>query len=173
MTDVDFWRVIALLDWSELGDDDAVLAPAVAALAAQREEDIVAFDDRLAEKLFALDTREHARGTYSGEIDPDDGDEYISADDFLYRRCAGVASGKDTYERILAHPEQMSRDHVFEALLGLAAAAFEEKTGREYEHVSDVSYESFSNAEGWKPTAATRPGRFTGDGIPAGNRRPT
>ena len=47
------------------------------------------------------------------------------------------------------------------------------KTGDEFDHLSPRSYESFSNKAGWAKTAKTRPGRFTGENVPPGNRRPT
>jgi hypothetical protein len=61
----------------------------------------------------------------------------------------------------------------FESLLYLPTMAHEKKTGEELDGTTPVSYESFSNTEGWKPTARTRPGKFTGQHIPPGNRRPT
>ncbi|MCP4870190.1 MAG: DUF4240 domain-containing protein [Proteobacteria bacterium] len=67
-----FWDVIALFDWSKTGDDVAVTAPTLEALAAMGVEAIYAFDDLLAEKLHALDTRAHCRACYAGEADPDD-----------------------------------------------------------------------------------------------------
>jgi predicted DNA-binding WGR domain protein len=169
-----FWDLLSLFDWKKTGDDDAVLAPAVRALAAMTEADIARFGDLLAEKLHALDTREHARFGYLGAIDPDDGDVYLSPDDFLYLRCVVVANGRAVFDQVLADPKQMPRDLEFEALLSVASAAFERKThGRELEHSSPVSYESFSNTAGWAPTAATRPGKMTGERMPPGNRRPT
>jgi len=168
-----FWEIIALLDWKKTGDNDAVLAPAVRALAAMSEADIRAFSDLLAEKLYALDTREHARHAYEGEADPDDGDDYISDDDFLYVRCCVVANGRELFDAVLGDPRQTPKGIDFEPLLYLAAQAYEEKTGDEYEYDSPISYESFSNIEGWRPTAKTRSGTFTGPEIPAGNRRPT
>lgn len=173
MDDRRFWGIIARLDWDQAGDDDAVLAPAVAALAALSVEDIYAFDDALAAKLYALDTREVARAVYRGEVDPDDGDDYISADDFLYSRCVVVANGREYYESVLADPSKAPQGMEFESLLSLVHQAYEAKTGEEYDHASPLSYESFSNAEGWRPTAQTKPGSFTGAGIPPGNRRPT
>ena len=167
----DFWAIIALFDWDETGDDEAVLQPAADALAARPVEDIFGFTDLLAQYLFALDTREHARYAYLGELDPDNGDDYISSDDFLYMRCAVVANGRDFTASVIADPTQMPRDVEFESLLYLADVAYEEKVGEVYEHDSDVSYESFSNAEGWA-TGATSPGIYTGENIPPGNRRP-
>jgi hypothetical protein len=168
-----FWEVIALFDWKETGDDDAVLAPAREALAAMSEADIFAFSDILARKLYALDTRAHARQAFDGEADPDDGDDYISADEFLYVRCCVVANGRRLYDDVLADPKQTPQGVEFESLLYLARDAYEDKTGGAYEHTTPISFESFSNADGWKPTAETRPGKLTGPDIPPGNRRPT
>jgi hypothetical protein len=173
MTEDQFWHIVALLDWEQVGDDDAVLRPAVTVLAAASEADIVEFEEILAEKLHALDTREHARHGYQGEADPDNGDDYISADDFLYLRCVVVANGRQLYQEVLADPGKMPTQMEFESLLYLARTAFEEKTGREFDGKTRVSYESFSNTEGWKPTGRTRGGKFTGPDIPPGNRRPT
>lgn len=179
MDEATFWKIIALFDWDETGDDDAVMAPARAALLKKSPEAICAFDDVLAEKLYALDTRAHCRAAYAGELDPDDGDEYVSADDFLYLRCAVVANGREFYEAALRDPKEMPREIEFESLLSLAVECYEEKTGKTYEHTSPLSYESFSNREGWqaKATARTRTtprtGRYTRPRIPVANRRPT
>lgn len=168
-----FWRVISQFDWDETGDDDAVIEPAVQSLAEMEVEEIFQFEDILAEKLHALDTREHCRACYAGELNPDNGDDYISADDFLYCRCVVVANGPKLFCKVLAAPTKMPQNMEFEALLSLAQTAYERKTGKSFEHVSPVSYESFRNVDGWKPTEATRPGKYTGDRIPPGNRRPT
>jgi hypothetical protein len=110
---------------------------------------------------------------YEGEADPDDGDDYISADDFLYRRCVVVANGRELYDEALRDPSQMPQDLDFEALIYLPGRAYEQKTGAEYDHATRVSFESFSNKDGWKPGPRTTPGKFTGPDIPPGNRRPT
>ena len=168
-----FWKTISQFDWDKTGDDDVVLEPAVESLAAMEADDIHRFADIVAEKLHALDTREHCRACYAGELDPDDGDDYISADDFLYSRCVVVANGREFFSDVIANPTKMPKNMEFEALLRLAQTAFERKTGESFEHVTPVSYESFQNLEGWKATKATRPGKYTGDNIPPGNRRPT
>lgn len=168
-----FWRIISLLNWDKTGDDDAVTKPAIDALAAMDCDAIFKFDDILAEKLYALDTRAHCKACYAGELDPDNGDDYISADDFLYSRCVVVANGEPFYQSVVKEPSRMPQGLEFESLLSLPREAFERKTGEEYEHVSPVSYETFQNAAGWQPTSATRPGKFTGPDIPPGNRRPT
>jgi len=173
MTEAEFWSVVALFDWNETGDDAAVLQPAHDALTRLPPGEIVAFDDILSEKLHALDTRAHCKACYEGELDPDNGDDYISADDFLYNRCVVVANGREVYESVLADPSKMPREMEFEAILYLATGAFEAKTGATYEHVTPVDHESFQNAAGWAPTPSTRPGKFTGSNAPPGNRRPT
>jgi hypothetical protein len=175
MNDDGFWEIIAKFDWKKTGDDDAVLRPAVVDLARRPIDDIFAFEEILAAKLHALDAREICRGVYRGQIDPDDGDQYVSADDFLYARCVVVANGKEFYDAVLADPSQSPQDMEFEALLGLAGMAYEHKTGQEYDRnrSTRVSWESFSNKAGWRPTANTRPGTFTHAAIPPANRRPT
>ena len=171
VSDDAFWKIIALLDWDRPGHDDEIVKPAIDALARMTEDEIRGFDDVLAEKLFAMDTREHARHMYERQLD--DGDDYISADEFLYGRCVVVANGRALYQSVLANARAMPKEMEFESLLYLARAAFEKKTGREYGHVTKVSRESFQNAAGWARTEKTRPGRFTGEGIPPGNRRPS
>ena len=168
-----FWKIISQFDWTKTGDDDEVMAPARATLSALPLADIAAFDELLAHKLYALDTREHCRQLYLGELDPDDGDDYVSADDFLYRRCAVVANGRKVYEAALRDPTQVTREVEFESLLYLAQTAHDEASDDEYEGTTSVSWESFSNEAGWAATAATQTGKFTGPNIPPGNRRPT
>jgi hypothetical protein len=165
----DFWSVIAKFDWNKTGDDDAVMAPAVALLASKSEAQIESFADHLAEKLHALDTREHAR---SDDFDPDDGDQYLSADDFLYSRCCAVANGARFYAGVLKNPKKMPHDMEFESLLLLPAQAWEAKTGREFTYASKTDFETFANKKGWKPTRQTKKGRHTGKHVPPLNRRP-
>ena len=56
-----FWTIIAKFSWTKPDNGDAVLAPAVKVLAKLPVEDITAFDDLLAAKLFALDGEAFAR----------------------------------------------------------------------------------------------------------------
>ena len=173
MDETEFWRVISLFDWDETGDDDAVLEPACAALAEKGPDEIIQFEEILAEKLHALDTRRHCKACYAGELDPDNGDDYISADDFLYQRCVVVANGRQFYNSVLRFPSKFPQEMEFECLLSLGPTAFERSTGTELDHCTAVSYESFQNQEGWKPTEATSPGKFTDEGMPPMNRRPS
>ncbi|MER6503067.1 DUF4240 domain-containing protein [Streptomyces sp. NPDC001455] len=172
MDEAHFWALIASFDWERTGDDDAVLAPASRGLQGLPPQEIVAFEDLLAAKLYALDTREHARWCYRGEADPDNGDDYISADDFLYARCVVVANGREFYEGVLADPSRFPTGMEFESLLYLACNAYEARTGAPHDQLTSVSWESFSNTAGWQPTHSTTGGRYTGPEMPPLNRRP-
>lgn len=147
MNEQQFWDLMKLVDWKKLGDDDAVVRPLVKALAKLPEDEIFAFDDLLAEKLFALDTEAHAR--HMGEYSYKDEGTHFSVDLFLYSRCAVVANGKETFEEILADPTQFPEDAEFEAILYVAGTAYEKRTGEEYPHSPTTSYETFANKRGW------------------------
>ena len=73
----------------------------------------------------------------------------LSADGFLYTRCVCVANGKRFYDDVRAEPKRLPRDLEFEALLDVAARAYERKTGREFEYQTGCSYETYSNVRGW------------------------
>lgn len=141
-----FWRIIALFNWKKTGDDEAVLEPAVKALAQMSVEDIRRFEDIMAEMLTALDTEAHAREIGQEAYQPG---KHFSVDWFLYVRCCVVANGRTYYESVLANPKQMPKDLEFESLLSLAATAFERKTGEEFDHVTSVNYETYGNRAGW------------------------
>ncbi|HET6582744.1 MAG TPA: DUF4240 domain-containing protein [Nannocystaceae bacterium] len=147
MDEAAFWAIIAALNWKRAGDGDAVMAPAVKALAKLAPADIVAFDDMLAAKLFALDgvvfAREIGQEAYRRP------GEYFSGESFLFARCCAVAKGRELYESILADPRRMPKDEGFEALLELATLAYEKKTGEDYAHVPTPDCETFANEAGW------------------------
>ncbi len=153
MTEEKFWELLSLLNWKWLGNDDAVVRPLVRALAMLGAEEIFAFDDQLSVKLHALDTESHAR--HMGDYSYRGPEEHFSVDEFLYARCAVVANGKEIFEEILANPNEFHEDAVFEAILSVAQAAFELKTGKEYNHVPEPDYETFSNRAGWSASGDT------------------
>lgn len=146
MSEEVFWRLLRLLNWRRLGDDEAVIEPVVAALAAMNEADIKAFEDLLAAKLHLLDTKAIAAEIGEDAWQPG---KHFSADWFLYARCAVVANGPDLLAEVLADPKAMPKDVEFEVLLTIAPTAYERRTGRPFEHVSPVSYETFTNRAGW------------------------
>ncbi|MCF6229090.1 MAG: DUF4240 domain-containing protein, partial [Planctomycetes bacterium] len=144
-----FWKLIALLDWTKTGDDNAVIAPTVEALSKASEKDIVGFEERLADLLYALDgevfAREIGEGAYEGS------GSYFSSDGFLYSRLCVVANGESLYRKILRDPKEMPKDMEFESLLEVVSSAYELKTGDYWEgHSTHHSYETFSNKDGWK-----------------------
>ena len=148
MTDEQFWAIIARLDWSKAGDDDAVIQPAVRSLGALGGAAVCEFQDVLAAKLYQLDTAHHAaeigNWAYRG---PDD--DAFSADNFLYARCVVVANGVALFEHVLRHPTAFPKDLEFEALLGIAPLAYKRATGEEFNHDPPLSFETFSNKDGW------------------------
>lgn len=143
-----FWKLLEKLNWDMTGDDEAVLEPVISELSSMSEADICGFEDILTSKLYALDTLAHAKEI--GEDSYIDEDEFFSADAFLYSRCVVVANGKGLFDLVMSNPTEFPKDMEFEALLGIAPEAFERKTGKEWDYVSPLSYETFSNKEGWK-----------------------
>jgi len=140
----DFWRVIDKIDWSKKGAENK-LKPAVKMLAEMPVSSMYIFADRLSAKLYHLDTKAHAEA-YAAK----DPEHFISADDFLYARCAVVAEGKEYYEKVLNDPSQMPDEIVFEPLLYLADDAFEVKMGIPFNYMPTYSYETQSNKAGWQ-----------------------
>jgi Protein of unknown function (DUF4240) len=152
LNEAGFWELIATLDWSGGGNDDAVVEPLVESLASMPDKAMADFQNLLAAKLYALDGRAWAResGTevWSGEPDK------VSEDGFLYARLAVVASGRSFYETVLADPTRMPKDRQFEPLMYVASRAYERKTGLDDNgdlDMTDVSFETFSNEDGWAP----------------------
>jgi len=98
LSDSEFWRIIALLNWEKTGDDAAVIAPAVDELSKLPVVFIYQFQDKLAEKLYQLDTQMYAENCGVNRWQPD---KYFSVDVFLYERCCVVANGKDFTKKSL------------------------------------------------------------------------
>lgn len=147
MTEVVFWTLLSLLNWDQTGDDIAVIEPVVSALSEKSTEEIFAFEELLAQKLYALDTLVHAK-----EIGEDayKVGQHFSVDGFLYARCVVVANGSEVYSHILKNPKDFPKDMEFEALLSIGPIAYERKTGKEYGHVTKTSYETFANESAWQ-----------------------
>ena len=147
--DDDFWKVISLLDWSKVGNDDAVVEPVVTALAALKKSELRQFHEALCYKLFLLDTKLHARNSMSSESG--NWRDELSVDGFLYARCVVVANGREYYEKVLQNPEAMPKDLEFEALLYLAQQAYAKKIrGEDFDYEPGCSFETYSNLDAWK-----------------------
>lgn len=96
LSESDFWDIIHLLDW-EADTREAVLQPAVDALARHPIGHIYQFEDMVAEKLHALDTAAHAHAAYPPP-------RRISEDGFLYVRAAVLSGGMEHYHKVLNTP---------------------------------------------------------------------
>jgi hypothetical protein len=138
-----FWKIIALFDWSKEGDDDAVMRPAIDLLAKLPLECLQQFDEILAGKLYTLDAEPYAKPTGFGI-------NHFSVDMFLYNRCCVVGNGKAFYERVLKNPSLMIKELDFESLLYLTYRAGLQKGIQDYHSLTQVSYETFSNEAGWQ-----------------------
>ncbi len=143
LTEQRFWGIIHLLDWEQAGQDKAVLAPAANALSQLSGSEIEAFADWQAFLLKQLDTQLHAE-TFAG----DDAD--LSADGFLYARCAVLANGRKTYYEVLSEPEKMPSNLSFEALLHLPEQAWRLQTKEDnWTYTPAFNYETGFNERGW------------------------
>ncbi|TDN36726.1 hypothetical protein A8B98_08045 [Hymenobacter sp. UV11] len=145
-----FWEIIASFNWKKRGDDDAIMLTAEERLATLPVEDIFAFDNILAEKLYQLDGQKYANACYPKKQTLSNGTPYISVDDFLYCRCCVIINGRKFYEFTLDYPKNWPVDGTFESVLYLAQKAYERKTADEdYPHSSEPSFETYSNRAGW------------------------
>jgi hypothetical protein len=142
-TNEDFWHIIESFDWEN--KENNVILPAIQILETQSLAHIYRFNDMLSEKLWNLDTKNHAQVF----LDDPDEEGYLSSDDFLYARCAVVANGRQYYENILQNPSKMPIDMTFEPLLNIAMKAYKSKTGKDFLAVPAFNYETYSNKLGW------------------------
>jgi len=147
LSEARFWEVIAMLDWDKEGNDEAVIEPAVAHLAAGPVRHIFEFADILSEKLYLLDGSTYAKHIGEGAWSPE---QYFSVDNFLYARACVIANGREAYEKVLKDPELMPKDITFEALLYMPSQAYERKTGKKWDYTPAYPIETYSNKEGWK-----------------------
>ncbi len=147
LSEQEFWDLIALLDWSKKGDDTAVIEPVVSALAASPLRHIYDFKDILSQKLYLLDTAQHA--TQIGEMAYQEGTENFSPDSFLFARCCAIANGQDAYEKARHDPAAMPKDLEFAPLLRIANEAYRRQKGTLMRYVAAYPIETFSNEKGW------------------------
>jgi Protein of unknown function (DUF4240) len=149
MNEAQFWAIIDLFDW-RTQNSDAILAPAIHALAELSLKDIHTFHNVLNEKLYTLDGRRFAEQLGRNRYTSDDS-ACFSVDSFLYARCCVVANGKTFYEKVLQSPAKMPKEYTFESLLYLPQKAWHKKTGRDsYNYFPEVWSETFSNSDGWE-----------------------
>ncbi len=140
-----FEVIMTTCDWNAMGDDDKVLNPLIEYLAQQPDETIFSFNEIMAELLFELDTKKNFRKARR---------YYTHSDDsFLYSRCCALINGEEYYEKVKAGKVSGIWQMEFEAILGVPECAWERKHGEDagiYPYLPTKSYETGSNAEGWK-----------------------
>ncbi len=148
MHETEFWRLIELIDVEALdgGDEDGAIQPLHQALLEKSEEELFAFEEALASRLYAID----------GEVFADNaGDSGGSDDGFLYARCYVVAKGRSFFEAVKADPTLMPKsiEQWCESLLYPHREAWghiTERDASEWPYSSSISYESGSNSELWR-----------------------
>lgn len=143
-----FWDLIESFDWKKIGNDDAVIEPAIEALSKLSNKDICTFADLLSEKMHKLDTQVFAReignASYTG------GDEYFSEKWFVSARCCAIANGRKFFTQLLSKPALMPKELEFDSILKLAGKAYERKTQKKFAYLPRFNYETFANKNGWK-----------------------
>lgn len=83
-----FWDLIELIDWNQ-ETDSKILSPLLDRLVSLSQENICQFKEILSEKLFRLDTKEHAR--FIGDYSYKEEESSFSPDIFLFTRALVVA----------------------------------------------------------------------------------
>lgn len=141
LSESDFWELIALLNWSKSGDDNAVIEPVVAALVAAPFRHIYDFADILSQKLYLLDDERYTNGLEDADF---------VADKFLYTRCCVVANGLSFFKHIQQHPEEMPHNLLFAPILRIPNEAYRQKIGKNLEHIWAYPIETYSNSIGWQ-----------------------
>ena len=148
-----FWSLVDELqgDVTDVGCRRLVLA-----LRRLDADEILAFQDRLAEVLFRLDLRSIAKQRWRDVEQPRWVPRlpFISADGFLYARCAAVAAGRSTVEAVLRDHREFRRswDLGAERLLYVGEQAYVAAAHQPWpmERTSMFDYETGSNpAGGW------------------------
>lgn len=143
MSDSVFFQLTDLLrsgDQGGSGDDDAIVEPLISYLARSGDEAIFAFDDKMAELLYALGTQkvaDHMDG---------DGTHIFSVEDFLYARCVALVNGESTYQAVLNGTQKLRWDIEFRPILYVPAKAWARLHNKSrYDYPHKYSYEVFDS----------------------------
>ncbi|MEV6955515.1 DUF4240 domain-containing protein [Streptomyces sp. NPDC051183] len=142
----EFWKIIDSSLNPEMHETITAIEEALESLSGA---EITSFHDRLSEVLFALDRKDlndveyRFFGAYEAAGE--------SPDDFLFARCAVVASGSAEYNGVMADPSAFAKawDWCGQDLLNVIEEAYEEVTDEVWEYESPVNYETGSNAKAW------------------------
>ncbi len=147
MDEEQFWEFVELFNWDAEGNDSQVIEPCVQSLSQMPEDDILAFQEALHNKLYFLDAERFAR--HIGRESFRSKSEYFSTSWFLNVRCCAIANGRDLFEDIVDTPDNMPKDLGFRAICRVAPEAYFRKTGLKLTYTPSKSIETFSNKEGW------------------------
>ncbi len=141
-----FWKIIGLLDWTQT-DNQAIVALAIEKLSSLPVRQLYEFQDMMSEKLYLLDEKKYAR--HIGQLAWQESRPF-SADHFLDVRACVIANGREYFNHVVQHPEEMPKDLWFEPLVYLVPKAYRKKTGKEFSYLPAFNYQTFSNESGWK-----------------------
>ncbi len=122
----EFWKIIEMMDWHFVGEDENVVKRATAYLSKKSESFIKKFHQMLLQKLRKLQgCQDYFQEERSGES-------------FLFTRCAVIAAGKKYYESVVSNPNKIRENTEFNILTKLCNGAMALKVGE-----NPVTYSSF------------------------------
>ncbi len=128
----EFWKIIEMLDWHFVGEDENVVKRATQHLSKKSENFIKKFHQMLLQKLRNL----QVCGEYF-ELKE-------RSDTFLNTRCSIVAAGKKYYNSVLSNPSKIRENTEFQELTNLCNNALAMKKGSARVHISVFKYYSGS-----------------------------
>ena len=143
MPDARFWQLIAMLQGDMWDDRKTDYPPLQSVMDALSPQEIASFHETLAQKAYAPCTRRH-NAAYSLVRG--------LSDSFLHSRLAVVANGEETYSQVLSDPSKFPgwfKGAWAEHLMYVPVLAYEKVTNHEFDRITSVSIESFSNLDGW------------------------
>lgn len=142
LSEKQFWEIIQQLDWNK-SDSAAIVAPTIEKLATFSISQIYDFEDKLTDKLHQLDKKIIAEQVGYQK------NKFFSVDTFLYARACVIANGEEAFKEVLTDPTTMPTDLTFEPLLSIASRAYQMKTGKVFNYLPSLSYETYVNQNGW------------------------
>lgn len=148
MSAIDFFHITDMyLNW-DAEDDEAIVEPLIDFLAEWGDDLIYAFDDRMAQLLYDIDTKAVASKAYKD-------DEYMSPDMFLYNRCVALINSKPFYNQVHNGKRKLNKDCEFEIILYVPARAWAKLHNKDEDeyyacHETPVCVETYSNEVGWQ-----------------------
>lgn len=149
MTDDEFWDLIGTLGGRAEPDGFAALTEDLARGSGDR---LTAFAEHLAAALYAIDSRNRMSQPVHDTADGPNSPAFpLSKEVFLYARCAVVLAGRPAWQQVVDDPSAMAGtwDLGAEEILYVAPVAFEQQTGSDWTHRTQVAYETGSNEAGW------------------------